>query len=328
MLGIAALLGILRPGLYSKSEMAASARAAIFPLAIATALLIPFIVVWGPYTYAYVHQALVTNIDMWAPNEGPLYHWMFNSFGPGGNLALSAFLWLGLLSIAVDFCLSLTLGHKRASYGAVAFYFVVALLYCGIAVSPQKSVYQGSLFHFPFLLATTLALGRNLSRIGGRTQRIVPATLLAAAMIFMPAASFYQDDPGYRNSGPILASVSDAIASEVSSMRSNGCKKNSFMFTTMNPYPVTIEAVALSLAMNLRIHIKQLPLFWNRSAEQMDRAVDAADFVILYKGKQEVPHLPGSKFGSQTSVRLASDGNWHLISSTSEYELFAKTECR
>jgi hypothetical protein len=205
--------------------------------------------------------------------------------------------------------------------------FVVALLYCGIAASPQKSVYQGSLFHFPFLLATTLALGRNLSRISGHTQRIIPATLLTAAMIFMPGASFYQDYPGYRDSGPVLASVSDAIASEVSSMRSKGCKRNSFMFAAMNPYPVIVEAVALSLAMNRRIHIKPLHLFFIRSAEQMDHAVHAADFIILYKGKEEVPNLPGSKFGSQTSVRLASDGNWHLISSTSEYELFAKTEC-
>ena len=327
ILGIAALLGILRPGLYARSEMAASARAAIFPLAFATALLIPCVVVWGPDIYAYVYQALVTNIDMWAPKEGPSYHWMFNSFGPGGKLALSAFLWLGLLSIALDVCLSSTLGHKRDSYGAVAFYFVVALLYCGIAASPQKSVYQGSLFHFPFLLATTLALGRNLSRISGHTRRIIPATLLAAAMIFMPGASFYQDDPGYRDSGPILASVSDTIASEVSSMRSKGCKRNSFIFAAMNPYPVIVEAVALFLAMNSRIQIQPMPLFFIRSAEQMDRAVDTADFVILYKGKEEVPNLPSSKFGSQTSVRLASDLRWHLTSSTNEYELFAKTEC-
>jgi len=327
MLSVAALLGIVRPGFYAKSEMTASVRAAIFPLAITTALLIPCIVVWGPDTYAYVYQALVTNKDMWAADGTPLFHWTYNSFGPGGQLGLGAFLWLGLLSIALDVCLSLSLEFKRDSYSAIAFYFVVVLLYCGIALSSQKSVFQGSLFFFPFLLATTLSLGRNLSRIGGRFQTPVPAILLAGAMTFMPPATLIYDDPGYHNSGPVLGSISDAVASEVSSMRSHGCKTSRFVFAAMNPYPVTVEAVALSLAMDHSINIKPLTSLYSvRSAEVMAREIDTADFVILSKGK-EIAYLPGSKFSSLILGRLASSAKWHSILSTSAYELFAKTEC-
>jgi 4-amino-4-deoxy-L-arabinose transferase-like glycosyltransferase len=61
VLGLAAAIGILRPGYYSKSEAIYSVRAAILPVAVAIAILIPCVVLWGPSTYAYIYQALVTN---------------------------------------------------------------------------------------------------------------------------------------------------------------------------------------------------------------------------------------------------------------------------
>jgi hypothetical protein len=54
----------------------------------------------------------------------------------------------------------------------------------------------------------------------------------------------------------------------------------------MNLYPVTVEAAALSLAMDHNVDIKPLTSLYSvRSAEAMVREIDSSDFVILSKGK-------------------------------------------
>jgi hypothetical protein len=327
VLGLAAAIGILRPGYYSKSEAIYSVRAAIPAVAVAIAILIPCAVVWGPATYAYIYQALVTNKDMWGADGGQLYHWMSNSFGADGRRALGPFLWLGLSCIVVDALLSFPSKSHRSNFDALAFYFVTTILYCGIAVSSQKTVYQGSLFYFPFLLATTLAVGRILMRIGGRFPVAITGVLLATATIFMPATSFYQFYPELQDSGPILASISNDVANEVLRKRASGCAADSFVLAAMNPDPIPLEAVALDLAMRRRVKITPTALYAVRSAAEMDDAVDAADFVILSRAGEH-SNLPGSKFGAHTSSRLSSSADWRPIAASGDYELFAKARCR
>jgi hypothetical protein len=197
------------------------------------------------------------------------------------KIRIIRFLWLGLSGIMADALLSFSAKPHRSHYDTLAFYFVTTILYCGIAVSSQKTVYQGSLFYFPFLLATTLAVGRILMRIGGRAPIAITCVLLATAIIFMPATSFYQFDPKYQDSAPILASVSNAVANEVATARASGCTADRFVFAAMNPDPIPPEAVALDLAMRQRVKIAPFTPYTVRSAAEMDHAVDGADFVIL-----------------------------------------------
>jgi hypothetical protein len=150
---------------------------------------------------------------------------------------------------------------------------------------------------------------------------------MVLAAIFMPIASSYQDLREYRDSGPVLASASAAIASEVSTRRSRGCSAGSFRLASMSPLPVAVHAVALALAMDHRIFVVPMPdPDRSRSADEAERAVDKADFIMLYKGKP-LDWLPGSKFAPHVSATLATDPKWRLISSTGEYELFAKRDC-
>lgn len=122
VLGLAAAIGILCPGYYSGSEAIYSVRAAIPAVAVAIAILIPCVVLWGPGTYAYIYQALVTNKDMWGADGGQLYHWMSNSFGADGRRALGPFLWLGLSCILVDALLSFPAKPSRSlRYARVLF---------------------------------------------------------------------------------------------------------------------------------------------------------------------------------------------------------------
>lgn len=327
MLGLAAILGILRPGHFSRTEMAASARAAIFFVALATALLIPCVIVWGPNTYDYLYQVLILNRDMWTMAGGPLYHWTFNSLGEGGTKGLGVFLWIGLLSIAVDVCFSVPFRAKRDGYNAVAFYLVVVVLYCGIATFSQKSPWQGSFFFFPFLLATTLSLGRNLSRLGKAAEMAGSTILLAAAAVFLPAASYYQSMPGYETSGAALPRISNAVAAEVAALQAKGCKSTVFRFATLNPFPLNVEAVALSLAMNLGINIKPVNhLTHLRTVADIESEIDTSDFVILTS--KLVPWLPGSMFSPQILAKLAADSQWNMIASASDYTVFARKQCR
>jgi 4-amino-4-deoxy-L-arabinose transferase-like glycosyltransferase len=301
--------------------------AAVPAVAVAIAILIPCAVLWEPVTYAYIYQALVTNKDIWGADGGHLYHWMFNSFGAGGHQALGPFLWLGLSCIMVDALLSFPSKSHCSNFDALAFYFVTTVLYSGIAVSSQKTVYQGSLFYFPFLLATTLAVGRILMRIGGRAPIAITGVLLATAIIFMPATSFYQFDPKYQDSAPVLASVSNAVANEVASARASGCAADSFVLAALDKYPIAPEAVALDLAMRQRVKISpRTSLYMVRSAAEMDHAVDGADFVILSRAGEH-SNLPGSKFGAHTSLRLSTSDDWRRIAASGDYELFAKAKC-
>jgi 4-amino-4-deoxy-L-arabinose transferase-like glycosyltransferase len=327
VLGLAAAIGILRPGYYSSSEAIYSVRAAIPAVAVAIAILIPCAFLWGPVTYAYIYQALVTNKDMWGANGGQLYHWKFNSFGGGGHQALGPFLWLGLSSIVADALLSCSAKPHRGNYDTLAFYFVTTILYSGIAASSQKTVYQGSLFYFPFLLATTLALARILMRIGGRAPIAITGVLLAMAIICMPATSFYQFYPEFQDSGPILVSISNDVANEVLRKRASGCATDRFVLAAMNPDPIPPETVALDLAMRQRVRITPTGLYAVRSAAEMDQAVDGADFVILSRAGEH-SNLPGSKFGAHTSSRLSTSADWRQIAASGDYELFAKAKCR
>jgi hypothetical protein len=264
---------------------------------------------------------------MWGADGDHLYHWMFNSFGAGGHQALGPFLWLGLSCIMVDALLSFSPRLHRGNYDTLAFYFVTTILYSGIAVSSQKTVYQGSLFYFPFLLATTLAVGRILVRMGGRSPIAVTGVLLAMAIIFMPATSFYQFYREFQDSGPILVSVSNDVANEVLRKRVSGCTAESFVLAAMTPDPIPPEAVALDLAMRQRVKIAPFTPYAVRSAAEMDHAVDGADFVILSRAGEH-SNLPGSKFGAHTSLRLSTSADWRRIAASGDYELFAKAKCR
>lgn len=331
ILGIAAIAGIFRPGFQPFSTGLLSLRSAMPGIIVFIITIAIFAVIWGPATYAYIYQALVTNDDMWRADGGRLFHWTFYSFGPGGWAGLSWYLYLGLATIAIDIAVLLrspTSWLDRQAFDALLLYLIVVLLYCGMATASQKTTYQGSLFFFPFLLATTLSLSRLLTRLTVMKlewlSRTAQAALVLLAVSTLPVSTFYQDDPGYRNSAPVLASAADAIAKEASR---NSCNRSNFIFAAMNPYPVTVEAIALSLAMTHNLQIKPMTwLYGVRSAEEMLLATDKADFVMLSKGDQ-IANLPGTKFTAQTKERLSSNINWHLIASTAEYEIYAKKAC-
>jgi hypothetical protein len=79
--------------------------------------------------------------------------------------------------------------------------------------------------------------------------------------------------------------------------------------------------------MRQRVKITPTGLYAVRSPDEMDHAVDGADFVILSR-TGEHPNLPGSKFGAHTSLRLSTSADWRRIAASGDYELFAKAKCR
>jgi hypothetical protein len=94
----------------------------------------------------------------------------------------------------------------------------------------------------------------------------------------------------------------------------------------LNIFPVTADAVALSLAMDLNIYVDPNALTHRRSAEEVEQGLATADFVMLTT--RLLTWLPGSMFAPQIWAKLAADSRWHLIASASDYAVFARTQCR
>ncbi|PPE79733.1 hypothetical protein C3941_11605 [Kaistia algarum] len=316
-LGIAFLLSTVLQAQAAEVPILQLLRRALLPVAAYLVLLAPFAAVWGPQTIAYIYQALVGNADVWRTDGDWQFHWSYHLFGLGGRMALGPFKWIGLVAIAADVLL-LTRAEARERAAAYSLYGTLAVLYAAMALSAEKTAFQGSLFYLPFLLAAALATVRiaivtraylRPAWVPGGALAIVGLVLLATqplASSFTPLPNYAQDMP------PLLQRVSERIA-EFAEQRPVGgaCSGRTPILLATNPEPVTPEAVLFELAargkpLDYRIS------FLARSDDEVRQAVANADLVLI--PDPAVPGLdtwfPGSAFGAATLDRLKHDSAW------------------
>jgi hypothetical protein len=315
MVGLAALIGVFRPWHYSSTARRQSAQAALFPFGLAMVILVPFAIVLGPPAVRYAYQVLIVDRDIWATPSDPVLSWTFHSIGVGGQIGLKYFFPLGLAAIVIDVGLSARHWRKIDQYNAMAFYLLIAILYCCMSVSTQQTIFVGSFFFFPFLFATTLALSRLLSRM---TEALPAAStmvglLLASAIIFMPIASIHNQARAFRDANRLLTEISEAVSADIAANHS--CQKAPPIFATIAPYPITPETLSLSLAFKGGIRVEPRQLFLIRSLDEMLAAARSADFVLVPNkwGVAIQPNLPGIAFVNQTKAALESDPSWKAV---------------
>lgn len=325
MLGAAALVGLAHPRSFSWP-------ASVFGIGTITlaalVILVPYSVIWGPQVIAYVYQALVSNKDIWATDGSLLFHWTYHSVGPGGSLALGPFLFMGLAAIVGDITFSLYKKAPSTQYTALAYYGLVFIIYCGMAMTAEKTVYQGSFFYFPFIFATTIAASRLISILGDRRVHALVAALTAVA-IFLPPSTSYQSNKARPETPQMLADISAII---VQSIRSSGtCLPKSPIYTTVAAYPITPEAVALDVAQNYAVDLELQHLFMVRDEVEALGLASESSFVLTPNkwGAAEGKHLPGVAFSDAIYQMLLHSPEWsgHVIEGTDPPTLFVKRHC-
>jgi hypothetical protein len=314
--GLAAIMGIFRPGLHRLEGWRPSVLAALFPFGLCMALLIPPAIVLGPHTVTYVYQVLIRDRDIWATPADPMLSWTFHSIGIGGHIALGNFFYLELVAILIDAGLSAKRWREPGAYKAIILYLLVALLYCVMSTSTAQTVFIGSLFFFPYLFAAVLALSRILARTAKwapSSPTLAAGALLIVAVTLMPLASIQSDSRAFPGANRMLSEISDVVWADISANHS--CQKTPPIFAAIAPYPITPEAVALSLAFQYSIEVKPRQLFLIRSPDEILERARSADFVLAPNrwGIAIQPNLPGLAYIDQTKMALEADPAWKAL---------------
>jgi len=314
-LGVAFGLTILMQAREKRVPLLTMARPAIAPMLAYAAMLAPFAIIWGPQTIAYIYQALIGNSDVWRTEGSAFYHWTYHLFGRGGHVALGPFSWLGAAIVALDVARLRKAGVSRERTTAYTFYLVLAVLYAAMALSNEKTVFQGSLFYLPFALAVALASVRLLVALKAATFRPgLPAGLMVATLLLLvmiqPIASSYTAIPGFaRQLPPLLASVADRTA-ELVSHSAGTCGHQPILVST-NPDPIAPEAVLLDLA-GRGIGLDYRTTYLARDQGDVDATIREGDLVLIPDPGMVGLNgwLPGSAFGAATLAKLREEPGW------------------
>jgi len=316
-LGVAFGLTILMQARWKQVPILTMARPAIAPMLAYAAMLAPFALIWGPQTIAYIYQALIGNSDVWRTEGSAFYHWTYHLFGRGGHIALGPFSWLGAAIVALDVARLRKAGASRERTTAYTFYLVLAVLYAAMALSNEKTPFQGSLFYLPFALAVALASVRLLVALKASALRPgLPAGLMVATLLLMvmiqPIASSYTALPGFAGQlPPLLASVTDRTA-ELVSHSAGTCGHQPILVST-NPDPIAPEAVLLDLAAR-GIEIDYRTTYMARDQGEVDAWIREGDLVLVPDPAMVGLNgwLPGSAFGAATLAKLREEPGWSV----------------
>lgn len=314
---LAALIGILRPGLVPRKEFWPSVRAARLPLVLFVIAFVPCVILFSPRAVSYAYRILIVDRHIWATEGDPLYHWTFNSIGRnGGAHALRGFFFVGLVAVVVDAALSRKIWREPQAYRALAYYFVVVVLYCLMSISTEQTFFISSLFFFPFIFAMVLALARLLRRLADQLPKadvVVAISLVVITAFASPAARISQLSRNFPNAGRMLDGITAVIAREAAGKP--GCSLPQPVISMLTPYPVTPETTMLFAGLNYGMAIRGYGLAGARTQEEMVERALKSDFVLAPNkwGSEMHTNLPGVPFIEATKARLAADPTWKIV---------------
>ncbi|WP_133256047.1 hypothetical protein [Rhodopseudomonas palustris] len=324
MIGLAAIARFFLAGKSWKKE---TTNLLVMLISAAT-VVVPVSIVWGPQTYAYIYQTLVTNKDIWHTPGGWLFHIGYNLTGTGGYAALGYSLFIGMALIVSDLIYSLV--KRDLPKRVVSYYLWTTLIFVGLIFTADKSVYQSSFFFFPFIVSSVLACARLIGRF--------PKYSMYASVIVVGTVSFsvspahtYQQGIWRNQTAPMLQQIVSIV--KTNALGRDNCLGTKYVYATIGAYPVTAEAVALSVAQKYNMDLSLQHLFMARSLDSITASLKHANFVLLPNGagttESRNQHLPGIEFYDQVKVWLRGDPAWteHQIEAADPPTLFVRTSC-
>ncbi|TNB49574.1 hypothetical protein FF124_01025 [Martelella lutilitoris] len=324
MLGFALVAGV---ALQSEARSKAVSGAAI-TVAAAFVILVPVAYIWGGQTYAYVHQALVSNRDIWFTPGDRWFHLSYYATGPGGSVGLGNLFYVGVALILIDIAASLA--TKRSDIRSLAYYAWTLLIFIGMTNSAEKTVYQGSFFFFPFVISSVVALSRLLSMFPRQSFR-GSAAIALLAVLFLEPAHTYNQGLYRKDTAAMVEQISDIVVQSASATPL--CGAPMYRFAVVGSQPVTAQTVALEVAKKDRLRLALDWLFFVREWETMEQEIEKANFVLLPNeaGLRDSlnQHLPGAVYNDQVRALLRQDNRWqeYRIEAADPLTLFVRERC-
>jgi hypothetical protein len=249
-------------------------------------LMTPFVLVWGRQTADYVYGVLVVYADVWATAGDSAFHLFYHSTGIGGILALGKFFRNGLILIVADLAL-MTFRRDWRNWRNIAYYVVVAIIYAAMAVSGEKTPYQGSFFYLPFVLAFAAASVRLIAFIrasGGAGWIIRPAlvVILAFYAYKLPLASYYYGaTPNAIKLPPIVHEITRRLIDvQQANLDNPACSKRPLKIVFTDAFPIPTELVRFEAA-KVGVETVVSTTFMSRELGEMVRNTDQGDIVLI-----------------------------------------------
>ncbi len=324
-LGGTLLIVLARTALLERGE----ARAVIVSLAqiiaVYLVLMVPLVRIWGPSTYGYVYDVLVTNADVWRSQGGWDTHLLYNSTGFGGLLALGKFFRNGLLLILVDLAI-FAFRPDRRRRGVLEYYFVVLMLYGALSVSGEKTVYQGSFFYFPFIIAFAGASIRILTFIRdvvglGFLVRTSLAVILAIYIYKMPLATYYYGaEPFAYRLRPVVDRITTFTGDmALANIDNPACSGRPLTMVFTDSLPIPTELVRFEAA-KIGVPVQASTTFMARDLGEMTRNAEEGDIVLIAAPDHQSPSrwLPGIANNPGLLAALQSWGGANRFDITGE----------
>ena len=317
-LGVALIVSLAlqwRIGGHAASQLLRKAALVILAYAV---MLLPFAAILGPQTVSYIYQALVGNADVWRTPASSAFHWSYHLLGAGARQALRPLGQPGIAVLVADAVLLARSGGRAERTAGFGFLLMLVFLYVPMALSAEKTPFQGSYFYLPFLLAVALAAVRLSERVAEWSGRrwIVPL-LLAGVVVLLgqryPLASSYTALPRYaRELQPLLDATVQAVADASANWRSGPlCPDGQPALLATNPDPLVPEAVVLA-ALTKGVTLRAQASFLARTKDEVDAFVARSQLVLI--ADPAMPDLnawlPGSAFGAATLAGLRDDAAW------------------
>ena len=306
----ASFIGVVRPFTPAIQDRRMLYRNAAIGVLSALVILMPFGLIWGPSIAGYTYGVLVTDRSVWASDGGVFFHVKYYFIGDGGLKLLGWFLLLGTYAIGADAAFSFRYWRADTrSYNALAYYFILGLIYFGISIISSKAIYFGSFFALPWLLASAIAVSRLLSRKSQFARVATSIALLSVFCLFGTLRSQYQNSRNW----PEAAAIANAVLGAIES-NPNSCSRPRSI-AALTPYPVTVEAIALESMLKGNERLIPIQLFLSGSVEAMNSGAEAADFVLGPNnfGSKIQSNLPGFEFIAQAEERLDKDSKWKRL---------------
>ncbi len=315
-LGGTVLLIALRALLFGRPHARAEITGLARMVAAYAVLMLPLVWIWGENTFAYVYDVLFTYADVWRSPGGPSFHLLFNSVGLGGQLALGKFFRNGLLLIIVDVVI-FAARRDRRQRGILEYYFLVAMLYVAIATSGEKTIYQGSFFYLPFVIAFAAASVRLFTFMRdvvglGWLARAALAVILALYVYKMPLASYYYGAaPDAYKLPPVVARITAYLGDVKAANADNpACSGRPLTVVFTDSLPIPTELVRFEAA-KIGVEVAASTTFMAREFGEMTRNAEEGDIVMIADPSHESVSrwLPGVADNPKLLAYLKSWGS-------------------
>lgn len=332
VLGFASLAGLA--GSTARIGLKPTIRAALPYIATLACLFGVFLLVFGQQAWSYVSSTLTTTgADFWN-SAGAGRVWTYHLTGDGGRAALWPFFVPALILLIWEFARSVIDWRNRDNWQTIILVATLLVLYVAVSVNPNKSVYPGSFFYFPFLTAAFVAATRILARWKSPANKLLylglALTLLLAPIATLTSIRFERGD----GRADLEASIVKLIRDRVAERRIAACPARNLAVTTLSNVPLVSPSIALSLAIRDGTRLSAREPYYSRDREHVLGIAETSDFVLVPSAEQlskAFYPLPTHEFVPDVKSALDADPNWQAHpmpwASGGPSTFYVKTSC-